>query len=72
MVRTMHRLRELREERFLSQRALAKKAGVAEATILLAETGRRTPYRITLRKLAAALGVPPAELLDCGPAEGAA
>jgi transcriptional regulator with XRE-family HTH domain len=63
----MHRLRELREERALSQRALAKLAKVAPATILEAERGRRTPYGVTVRKLADALGVEVRALTRCGP-----
>lgn len=63
----MHRLRELREERALSQRALAKLAKVAPATILEAELGRRTPYGVTVRKLATALGVDVRVLTGCGP-----
>ena len=63
----MHRLRELREERALSQRALAQLAGVAPATILEAEAGRRVPYGTTLRKLAKALDVEVRLLTRCGP-----
>ena len=60
----LYRLRELREARFLSLRDLAAKAGVAYVTIHRIETGQRVrPYPSTLRKLAKALGVEPAELV---------
>jgi transcriptional regulator with XRE-family HTH domain len=53
------RLRALREGAGLSQRALASRAGVAPETVARLE-GDRTPTRpATLRKIAAALGVPP-------------
>lgn len=60
-------MRELREERALSQRALAALAGVAPATILEAEAGRRAPYGVTVRKLAKALEVDVRVLTGCGP-----
>lgn len=54
-------LKERRERAVLSQRDLAKRAGLTQATIVAAEQGK--PVRIsTARKLARALGVPPAEL----------
>ena len=55
------RLRELRMARFLTQEALADKAGVARFTVRRIEQG--APARFgTLQKLAAALGVEPEEL----------
>lgn len=58
------KLRVLREERFLSHRELAKIAGVSPTTVLNLETNPETmAQRRTVRKLAEALGVPPAELL---------
>lgn len=58
------KLRALREERFLSHRELAKIAGVSPTTVLNLETNPETmAQRRTVRKLAEALGVPPAELL---------
>jgi len=65
----MHRLRELREDQGLSQRALAQLAGVAPATIVRAESGQRRPRGITTRKLARALGVEPVVLIRCGAPE---
>ena len=57
------RLRRLREERALSQRDLARKAGVTAVTIVHAEKGLDTRPS-TLRKLADALGVEPRELIE--------
>jgi transcriptional regulator with XRE-family HTH domain len=65
----MHRLKELREDQGLSQRALAELAGVAPATIVRAENGQRVPRGMTARKLAKALGVEPVVLIRCGPPE---
>ena len=61
----MHGLERLRRNRGLSQRGLAKLSGVSPATIYELETGRRLESRpSTLRKLADALGVEVAELLE--------
>jgi len=51
-------LRELRAEHVLSQQDLATRAGVSKTTIVHIETGRIRPHPSTVRKLAAALGVP--------------
>lgn len=59
-----NKLRELREERFLSHRELANLAGVSPTTIHNLEAGRTEAQRRTIRKLAAALGVEPRELLE--------
>lgn len=48
----------------LSQRELAHRAKVHQRTVLEAELGRRTPQPATVRVLARALGVEPADLLD--------
>jgi transcriptional regulator with XRE-family HTH domain len=56
------RLRALRQRRVLSQRELAKLAGVAYRTVQQVEAGEVTPHPSTIRKLAAALGVEPWEL----------
>ena len=57
-------LRELRQQQLLSQRELASKAGVAHKTVVDIEAGKIRPHPSTLRKLAAALGVPPAALAE--------
>lgn len=58
-------VKKLREERGLTQAALAKKAGVTEAYVSMIEGGiRKNPSLPTLKKLANALGVPVGELLE--------
>lgn len=58
------KLRVLREERFLSHRELAKLAGVSPTTVLNLEVNpETTAQRRTVRKLAEALDVAPAELV---------
>ncbi len=54
----------LREERDLSQEALAFKAGVSTSTISRIERAEHYPSVPTLRKLAAGLGVPVGALMD--------
>jgi transcriptional regulator with XRE-family HTH domain len=56
-------LKRLRRRRGLTQQALAVKAGVSLGYITRLEIGRHDPRLSTLRKLAKALGVAPAELL---------
>jgi transcriptional regulator with XRE-family HTH domain len=58
----MPTLREARLRRLWSQRELAKRAGVAQRTIVEAELRRQVPKLGTMRKLAEALGVPPGEV----------
>lgn len=57
------KLRHLRRERALSQRDLARAAGVGLDAVNRIETGRRDALPSTLRKLADALGVEPRELM---------
>ena len=52
-------LRQLRENKFISQEDLARKSGVAAATINRLENGHHKPRFATIRKLAKALGVEP-------------
>lgn len=58
----MRSLREIRSERLLSIRELAREAGVATSTIYLTESGRTTPRPAIVRRLAAVLGVDPLEV----------
>lgn len=58
------RLRKIRERRFLSQRELAKLAGLSPTTVLNLEADKVEPQGRTVRKLAAALDVQPQELVD--------
>lgn len=57
-------LKRIREEVSLSQQDLADAADVARNTIADLETGGRKMRPSTRRKLAAALGVEPKELLE--------
>ena len=55
-------LRRFRVERFLSQRELARQAGLHAITLVRLEAGSTAPSTRTVRALAAALGVEPGEL----------
>jgi transcriptional regulator with XRE-family HTH domain len=55
-------LRRFRVERFLSQRELARQAGLHAITLVRLEGGVTAPSTRTVRALAAALGVEPREL----------
>lgn len=57
------RVKYFRENKGLSQKALAEKAGLAQATVHYIEAGGNATQK-TLQKLANALGVTIAELLD--------
>ena len=58
-------MKRLRNERFLSQRDLARKAGVSPTTIMHLETGESVDPRLsTVRKVAEALGIDPNSLVD--------
>ena len=61
-LRIMATLRELRERNALSQRDLARLAGVAGNTVLDVEKRRRRPRPSTRRKLAKALDVLPRDI----------
>jgi transcriptional regulator with XRE-family HTH domain len=62
----LSRLRAVRERRALNQRELAREAGLTPATLSRIEAGLQEPYMSTVRKLAAALGVEPADLMEPG------
>jgi len=55
-------LRRLRADRFLSQRELARQAGLHAITLVRLEGGATAPSTRSVRALAAALGVEPREL----------
>lgn len=55
-------LRRLRAERFLTQRDLARLAGVHAVTLARLEGGGTAPAARTVRALATALGVEPRDL----------
>lgn len=56
-------LKRWRERRGLSQRDLEESSGVGHQRISLLETGKSGAQGRTVRKLAAALGVDPADLV---------
>ena len=58
----VQKLKNLREDRVLSQRELARMANLAYGTIWRIENGYPEARPSTIRKLAAALGVEPREL----------
>ena len=55
-------LRRLRLGQFLSQAELARRSGVHALTITRLESGRTAPSTRTVRALAQALGISPADL----------
>ena len=58
------RLKRLRKTRGITQEVLARKAGVSLGYVARLEIGRHDPKLSTLKRLAKALGVPVAELLE--------
>jgi len=58
------RLRKLRDEKFLSQRELARAAGISPTTVFKLEANQAEPHPRTIRKLAEALGIEPSKLVD--------
>ena len=59
----MARLKALREENVLSQRELARMAGLTQMTVWRPENGYHDARPGTIRNLAQVLGVKPGELL---------
>jgi transcriptional regulator with XRE-family HTH domain len=57
------KLKTLREEKVLSQRDLARMAGLTQMTVWRIENGYRDARPGTIRKLARVLGVEPKELV---------
>ena len=57
-------LRQARAERMLTVRALADAAGCSPQTVHQVETGKRRPHFATVRRLSAALGVEPAQIVE--------
>ena len=61
------RLAERRKAQNLSQRGLAVKAGVSQALVAELERGKHPPSKISLLKLAGALGVSESEFFSSAP-----
>ena len=62
----MGKLRELRRLRVLTLRELEEESGVSYNTIWRLENGYRQARPSTIRRLAVALGIEPAELVVAG------
>jgi transcriptional regulator with XRE-family HTH domain len=62
----VQKLKRLREDLVLSQRELARKAGLAQGTVWRLESGFPHAHPRTVRKVAGALGVDPRELVKAG------
>jgi len=63
-MRNLPSLREIREDKAMSQRNLADRSGVAQSTIVELELNKREAQPSTTRKLAEALGVEPVDLMS--------
>jgi transcriptional regulator with XRE-family HTH domain len=64
VVQIGNNLKRLRTRRFLTQRALAKKAGVSPTTVYKVEKNEVEPHFSTILSLAEALEVDPNDLLE--------
>ncbi len=64
VLRIGDKVRETRKRKLLTQEQLADKAGVGVNTIIRIERNQVEPQGRTIRKLAAALGVTPSELIE--------
>jgi len=60
----LSKLKGVRERKMLTQRELASQANVSPTTVAQLETGKSEAQFRTIRKLAAALGVAPEDLID--------
>jgi transcriptional regulator with XRE-family HTH domain len=57
------KLKQLREDRVLSQRELARMAGLTQMTVWRLENGYQQAHPQTIRKIAGVLGVKPKKLV---------
>ena len=64
MTQLPHPLRGAREIRGWTAAELARRAAVSEAAVSMIEARKRKPSAVTVAKLARALGLPLADLLD--------
>lgn len=58
----LHGVRELREQRFITQAELAERAGISEAHLSRLERGQHLARISTVRKIAGALAVEPSAI----------
>lgn len=58
------KIKQLREERGLSQRALARKSEISQATISAIESSTKAPSTITIMSIAKALNVSLSDIVD--------
>jgi transcriptional regulator with XRE-family HTH domain len=63
LVPKLARLRAIRDAQFMTQDELAERSGVHQVTISRIEQGDVEPRYKTIKRLAAALGVEPGELV---------
>jgi len=59
----LRRLKQLRESKLLTQRKLSSASGVAISTVVRLEKCQQKPNLTTIKRLSAALGVRPEELV---------
>ena len=59
-----NRIRKLREERSISQQALAEMCNIEKSNMARIEAGRTNPTLLTMYKISSALKVSLAELVD--------
>ena len=64
MSATGERIRQARERAVWGQADLARAAGISVAGLWQIEHGQREPRPATIRKIAAVLGISPAELVE--------
>jgi DNA-binding XRE family transcriptional regulator len=64
VVQIGNKLKQLRTRRFLTQRALAKAAGVSPTTVYKVENNEVEPHFSTILSLAEALDVDPNDLVE--------
>lgn len=60
----MKPLREMRADRLLTMRSLVALAGVDQMTVCRVENGQTTPRIIVIKKLCAALGCEPEDVIE--------
>lgn len=63
------RIKQIRTGENITQKQLAEKLSIVQSTVAMWENNKREPDIETIKKIAAALGVPVAELLEEPPAE---